>query len=106
MIDCISFFGLGKLGLPLAALFARSGVRTFAVDVDQALIARLRSGEVPYVEPGLEELLAEAEPTITYLARPDERANPDASIILVATPSDGQHPEFSSAQVEQACRDL
>ena len=27
MIEKLSFFGLGKLGLPLAALFAANGIR-------------------------------------------------------------------------------
>lgn len=106
MIDCISFFGLGKLGLPLAALFARSELRTLAIDIDRELVARLRAGQVPYPEPGLDDLLAEAEPRITYASEARGAFGTDASIILVPTPSDAGHPEFSSRHIEQACRDL
>ena len=106
MIERLSFFGLGKLGLPLAALFARSGLPTIAIDIDAALVEQLRAGATPLVEPGLDELLAEAAPAITYTTDAHAAANTDASIILVATPSDASHPEFSSTSVESACREL
>lgn len=102
----LAFFGLGRLGLPLAALFARSGLRTVAVDVDAVLIERLRAGEIPGVEAGLQELIVEAAPAITYVTDARAAADADLSIILVPTPSDSSHPEFSSAYVEQACREL
>ena len=38
MIKALSCFGLGKLGLPLAALFARSGLSTLGIDKDRALV--------------------------------------------------------------------
>jgi hypothetical protein len=38
MMEQLSFFGLGKLGLPLAALFARSGLVTIGIDIDSALL--------------------------------------------------------------------
>jgi len=106
VIDCISFFGLGKLGLPLAALFARSGLRTLAIDIDLALVDGLRARNISYAEPGLDELLADAEPSITYASDTRGAADTGASIILVPTPSDAERPEFSSRDVEQACRDL
>jgi UDP-N-acetyl-D-mannosaminuronate dehydrogenase len=37
-IQQLSVFGLGKLGLPLAALFAQNGLRTVGIDVDIALV--------------------------------------------------------------------
>ncbi len=106
MIERLSFFGLGKLGLPLAALFARSGLRTFAIDIDTTLVEQLRAGATPLVEPGLDELLAEAAPAITYTTDAHATANTDASIILVATPSDASHPKFSSTHVENASQAL
>jgi len=106
MIERLAFFGLGKLGLPLAALFARSGLPTIAIDIDAALIERLRAGATHFVEPGLDELLAEAAPDIIYTTDVHAAGNTDASIILVATPSDASHPEFSSTYVENACKEL
>ncbi len=102
----LSLFGLGKLGLPLAALFARSGLPTVAVDVDRERVARLQAGAIPLVEPGLAEVMAEAAPALTYTTDARAAAETDASVILVATPSDPAQAAFSSAYVEQACTDL
>ena len=105
-IERISFFGLGKLGLPLAALFARSGLRVVGIDINAGLIEKLRAGIVPIVEPGLDEILAEAAPFITYTTDIGEAANTDASIILVETASNGANPGFPTNRVESACLDL
>ena len=105
-IERVSFIGLGKLGLVLAALFARSGLRAVGIDINAGLVEKLRAGIVPIAEPGLDELLAEAAPFITYTTDIGEAANTDASIILVETASDGANPGYSSDRVESACLDL
>ena len=105
-IERISFFGLGKLGLPLAALFARSGLRAVGIDINAELVEKLRGGRVPIAEPGLDEILNEAAPFITYTTDVREAANTDASIILVETASDGTNPGYSTTRVENACLDL
>ena len=45
-VDKISFIGLGKLGLPLAAHFARSGIQVVAVDKNQTLVDKLNNEEL------------------------------------------------------------
>ena len=106
LIERIAFFGLGRLGLTLAALFARSGTKTVGIDANPALIEQLRRGEVPLAERGLDALLRDAADTLTYANDPDGAADADASIILVATPSDPARPEYSSSDVVQACLNL
>ncbi|MGA9851784.1 MAG: UDP-glucose/GDP-mannose dehydrogenase family protein [Gammaproteobacteria bacterium] len=55
----ITVHGSGYVGLVTAACFANMGNDVLCVDVDKARVARLKQGEVPIVEPGLDHLLAE-----------------------------------------------
>src|SRR5690606_10010533 len=56
-MERISVFGTGYLGATHAAGMAELGHEVIGVDVDEAKIARLQRGEVPFFEPGLPELL-------------------------------------------------
>src|SRR5487761_378651 len=55
----ITVHGSGYVGLVCAACYANMGNEVLCVDVDKARVARLKQGEVPIVEPGLDQLLAE-----------------------------------------------
>jgi len=55
----ITVHGSGYVGLVSAACFANMGNDVLCVDVDKARVARLKKGEVPIVEPGLDHLMAD-----------------------------------------------
>src|ERR687890_404545 len=53
----LTFLGTGYLGATYAICYAELGYEVLGVDVDEAKIAGLASGAVPFHEPGLDELL-------------------------------------------------
>ncbi len=53
----VSIFGTGYVGLVTGACLAHSGHNVTCVDVDEGKVARLKSGEIPIFEPGLEGIV-------------------------------------------------
>lgn len=53
----ITVFGLGFVGLTTALGFAEYGHTVYGVEVDEARLATIRSGKLPFLEKGLDEAL-------------------------------------------------
>jgi UDPglucose 6-dehydrogenase len=53
----ICVIGTGYVGLVTGVVFADLGNDVVCVDKDDAKVARLRAGDMPIYEPGLEELV-------------------------------------------------
>ncbi len=95
----ISVIGTGYLGATHAVCMAELGFEVIGVDVDPNKIERLTAGEVPFFEPGLEELLRKNLESgrlsfTTSLA--EAAAGADVHFICVGTP---QHPGSNSADM-------
>ena len=56
----LSVLGTGYLGATHAVCMAELGYEVIGLDVDEAKVAKLTAGEVPFFEPGLPELLRKA----------------------------------------------
>ena len=54
----LSVIGTGYLGATYAACMAELGYEVIGVDIDPAKVELLNSGQVPFYEPGLDEVLA------------------------------------------------
>jgi len=85
----LSVIGTGYLGATHAVAMTELGFEVIGVDVDEAKIARLAAGEVPFYEPGLDELLRKNLATgrlhfSTSLAEAAEFA--DVHFVCVGTP--------------------
>ena len=53
----LTVFGMGYLGVTHSACLAELGHEVLGVELDQEKLARLRNGDLPIYEPGLQELL-------------------------------------------------
>lgn len=86
----VSVVGLGYIGLPAAAMFAKNGVNVIGVDVNQHAIDTINQGKIHIVEPFLEEIVQEAVQKGVFRAtnRPEKA---DAFVIAVPTPFKGDH---------------
>ncbi len=85
----IGVVGTGYVGLVSGTCFAEFGIEVICVDKDAAKIERLKNGEIPIYEPGLEELVAKQVKAkrlsfTTNLA--EAVAGADAVFIAVGTP--------------------
>lgn len=53
----VTVFGLGFVGLTTALGFAELGYRVYGIDVDESRMETLQKGQIPFLEPKLEERL-------------------------------------------------
>jgi UDPglucose 6-dehydrogenase len=86
----IAMIGTGYVGLVSGACFSEFGVHVCCVDTDEGKIARLKRGEIPIYEPGLDELVARnvAAGRLSFTTELAEAmAGVDAVFIAVGTPS-------------------
>jgi UDPglucose 6-dehydrogenase len=87
----IAVIGTGYVGLVAGTCFAESGNTVTCVDIDEDKIRRLREGEVPIYEPGLEELLKRnvADDRLHFTTKyEDAIPGAEAVFIAVGTPPD------------------
>lgn len=81
----ICVLGLGYMGLPTASLLATHGHTVVGVDINQRKIEAIKNRELPFDEPGLQELVFEALDSDNLTVQTD-LIKADVFLIAVPTP--------------------
>ncbi|MFD8967975.1 UDP-glucose dehydrogenase family protein [Streptomyces sp. NPDC059568] len=105
----LTVIGTGYLGATHAICMAILGFDVLGVDVDPVKIERLRSGEVPFFEPGLPELLAKALDSgrLRFTTSSEEAAEfGDVHFICVGTPQQKDSYAADLTYVDSAVESL
>jgi UDPglucose 6-dehydrogenase len=87
----VTIHGTGYVGLVTGACLAEVGNHVVCVDIDAAKVERLRAGDVPIYEPGLEEIVRRNARTgrLAFTTAVDEGVRHAAiQFIAVGTPKD------------------
>jgi UDPglucose 6-dehydrogenase len=87
----ITVFGTGYVGLVQGAVLAEVGHDVLCVDIDAGKVARLKAGQIPIYEPGLEDLVRKnhAEGRLSFTTDAAEGvAHAKIQVIAVGTPPD------------------
>src|SRR5262245_23083192 len=89
----IAVIGLGYVGLPVAAAFARSNAKVIGFDIDRNRVAELRSGHDRTLEVTAEDLQRK---NLKVTADPADLVGADFFIVTVPTPiDDARRPDLS-----------
>jgi UDPglucose 6-dehydrogenase len=86
----IGFAGMTHLGLVSAAAAASKGFEVIGYDTDSKLIDALNNGELPVLEPGLPELVADNRKALSFTADPAALGRCDLLYLAVDVPTDAE----------------
>jgi UDP-N-acetyl-D-mannosaminuronic acid dehydrogenase len=88
--DAVVIGGGGHVGLPLAIMLSSRGVNTAIYDISKSAVEGIKAGNMPFWEPGAEELLQESirAGTLTATTDPSVTGETDSLIVVIGTPVD------------------
>ena len=102
----LSVIGLGKLGSPLAAVFASKGFSVIATDLNPGFVSALNEGRAPVDEPLLQQLITSNRDRLrATLDAAEAVAASDVTFVIVPTPTD-ETGRFSNDHVLTALADV
>ena len=94
----VTIVGTGYVGLVTGACLASRGHEVRCVDISEERVGLIRSGQSPFYEPGLEELLrsglADGKLSVTTDLEAAMKGSA-ISLIAVGTPAQGDEPDLS-----------
>ena len=97
----VCVIGIGRIGLPTALSFAKSGLETVGVDINESLIENINNGIFPLKdEPGYDEIFNEVTKNKKFSATTNiSEIVPNSDLILLSlpTPMDNDNiPDYSA----------
>lgn len=100
----VCVLGLGRVGLPLSIVLARSGLRVIGVDADEHIVTAIRKGEMPFYHPEIQNWLIEVLRTgfFTASTAPKESIKESDIIILAVGTPTGPQQQFDYSQFHSA----
>ena len=104
----LTIFGTGYVGLVTGACLADVGHRVLCMDIDAAKVSKLKRGEVPLYEPGLEDIVIRNLETgnLVFSDEPEEALG-FSSLLFIAVGTPGQEDgEPDLAGVEAVAREI
>ena len=89
-LDVVVLGGGGHVGLPLSLAFAKAGLCVGIYDTNQATLDRIAAGQMPFLETGADELLAEMLPTgrLVFGSSGSMIERTDNLVVVIGTPVD------------------
>ena len=101
--------GLGRIGLPTAAMFAASGATVIGVDINPEIVVSVNEGKCKFVdEPDLDKIIAEPVKNGKLRATTDfDSAISQSDFIIICVPTPVDHvktPDYTA--VSLACRTI
>ena len=82
--------GAGHVGIPLVLAFAESGMTVNVNDLNEATLATLRSGKLPFIEHGAGPLLVKAlkDNRLVFTSSPTQIQGTGPVVVTIGTPVD------------------
>ena len=80
----VGVVGTGYVGLATGASLAHLGHRVTCIDKDERRVAELGEGQIPFYEPGLEELMAKSAEVGCASRRSSTSVMREADVIFIA----------------------
>ena len=101
--------GIGRIGLPTALSFAKAGLQTVGMDINEQLVDSLNKGNFPLKdEPGYEEIFNDVIKNGKFSATTDiNKAISQSDLILLSLPTpinEKNIPDYSA--LESVCKQL
>jgi len=100
----VSVIGIGRIGLPTALSFAKSGFTTIGVDVNEELVDKIKNKNFPLKdEPGYEDVFNQVIENQKFTATTRIKdAVPNSQIILLSLPTpmdENNTPDYSALRI-------